>query len=215
MHRCSGDRELGNRSSIPHSRWWSRDWGWPGAFSAKRRTLKWQPLLFMPLLQEWSTGGTSQEQDCLHPNLLVLPEHGPAVFVFVLAGLGIVCSVDGAWLDHVTCCITTQHQNKVIFPGPEPWGLLYILTEIGVIGHPLPEHAHFITTEDLLQKVAYLFCKFSELSGNTEAVWASASVDSPMISEFLWLQHFTELASHPCEPQTQFSAAPHSGAHRG
>ena len=132
-----------------------------------------------------------------------------------LAGLGIACSVDGAWLDHVTCCITTQHQNKVIFPGPEPWGLLYILTEIGVIGHPLPEHAHFITTEDLLRKVAYLFCKFSELSGNTEAVWASASVDSPMISEFLWLQHFTELASHPCEPQTRFSAAPHSGAHRG
>lgn len=104
-----------------------------------------------------------QEQNGLHPNLLVLPEHGPAIFVFVLVGLGIACSVDEAWLDHMTCCITTQHQNKVIFPGREPWDLLYILMEIGVIGHLLPEHAHFITIEDLLWKIAYLFCKFFEL----------------------------------------------------
>ena len=104
-----------------------------------------------------------QEQNGHRPSLLVLLEHGQAIFVFVLKGLGIACSVDEVWLDQVTCCIATQHQPKVIFPGPEPWGLLCTLMDISTIGHLLPKQAHFITTEDLLWKVAILFCKFFEL----------------------------------------------------
>lgn len=102
-----------------------------------------------------------QEQNGHCPSLLVLLEHRQAIFVFV-KGLGIACSVVEAWLDHVTCCIARQHQSKVIFPGPEPWGLLCCLMDISTIGH-LPEQAHFITIEDLLWKVAFLFYKFFEL----------------------------------------------------
>ena len=61
-----------------------------------------------------------QEQDGHYPSLLVVvPEQGREVFIFVLKSLGIVCS-----FAHVTCCVITRHQSKKIFPGFEPQGLL-------------------------------------------------------------------------------------------
>lgn len=65
-----------------------RDWGWPGAFSAKRRTLKWQPLLFILLLQEWSTGGTSPRTRWPSPKPSHIARTWASNFCFSSCGLG-------------------------------------------------------------------------------------------------------------------------------
>ena len=49
-----------------------------------------------------------QEQGTHHLSLLtVVPEHGQAIFGLVFKGLGIVCSLVEAWLDHMICYVDT------------------------------------------------------------------------------------------------------------
>lgn len=47
----------------------------------------------------------------------MVPEHGQAIFGLDFKGLGIVCLLMEAWLDHVTCYVDTQHQSKETFSG--------------------------------------------------------------------------------------------------
>ena len=104
-----------------------------------------------------------QEQDGVTQAFLRYQMTGRQFLFLCLRACRLCALQTRPWFDHVAYCVATQPQSKAIFPGLEPRGLLGAPVDVGMIGHLLPEQACFITIEDLLQKVAFLFYEFLEL----------------------------------------------------
>lgn len=185
MTWLSGCRRKEAGTSLLVSCGWGR-----GIGGAWEHCWLWAPWMAAPSLrgisslQEWSNGRTIPRRTwCYSSPPVLLLKHGWEFLVLFLRAQGQFTHRP----DLITwpAMLPPSTRGKVSFPGFEPQGLLGILVDVDTTENLLPGQACFITIEDLLWQVAFLFYEFLESFGNTDAASASANVNCPRVFKFL------------------------------